>query len=68
MATIPEVPESLLQTFEQFYLNITQDLDPYFSLAFTNLSKQVITTAYLMGFQDAKRQQLEKQSKCIKNA
>ena len=68
MSSVPEVPEPLLQTFERFYLNVTQDLDPYFALAFTNLSKQAITTAYLMGFEDAKRQQLEKQSKCIKNA
>jgi hypothetical protein len=60
-----EIPEVLLEAFEQFYLNITQDLDPYFALALTNLSKQAITTAYLMGFEDAKRQQSEKQPKCV---
>jgi len=65
MSSVPEIPEPLLQTFEQFYLNITQDLDPYLALAFTNLSKQAITTAYLMGFEDAKRQQPEKQPKCV---
>jgi len=52
---MPPVPSAMLQAFEQFYLEITQPLDPYIALTLTNLSKQAIATAYLMGFQDAQK-------------
>jgi hypothetical protein len=51
-----KAPEALLSSFEKFYLDITEPLDPYIALTLTNLSVKLVETSYLMGHQDGQKQ------------
>lgn len=50
-----QIPERLLISSEQFFLNITEPLDPLISLSLTGLMKQLVNIAYLMGHVDGKQ-------------
>jgi hypothetical protein len=50
-----QIPERLLISSEQFFLNITEPLDPLISLSLTGLMKQLVNIAYLMGHADGKQ-------------
>lgn len=47
-------PASLLISCEQFTLNVTEVLDPIVSLKLTNIVKQLVDVAYIMGHEDGK--------------
>jgi hypothetical protein len=50
-----QIPERLLISSEQFFLNITEPLDPLISLSLTGLMKQLVNIAYLMGHADGEQ-------------
>jgi hypothetical protein len=50
-----KTPEGLLLSIEKLMLGVTDNLDPFVGLKLTNLTRQVVEVAYMMGRQDGTR-------------